>query len=490
MHDLIANNSLNLRREQVFQFDFLNDSFDQLPQSLRNIIANPQQRQHLIIYINPPYAEATNARTMTRTGENRPLVATDNATYRRYRERMGKASNELFAQFLIRAYKEIDGCIIANFSTLKVLTGPNFNVFRNEFKARLLSLFVMPANTFDNVKGKFPIGFHIWDTAKKEVFEQITADVYDKEGTLTGTKNIYGYVRRQNINNWLSRDNGNNDNNCIGTILYLGNDFQHNMYTYLSIGTSTSHYAFYFINETNLIVGCVYFAVRQCIEATWLNDRDQFLYPADSWRSDTEFQNDCLAYTLFHGQNRISSAAGVNHWLPFTEDEVGASERFDSHFMTDFIRGRRAATAPPQQQEGDLPLDDSSSPAIADAAATSPVATSPSAATAAATVAPAAATSPVAAPPQQPLVFSAEAQAVFAAGRALWQYYHKQRFANPNASFYDIRLHFQGSNDNGRMNNTSSDSDYNRRLAALRQAQAALAAKIARGVYRHAFLLP
>ena len=63
----------------------------------------------------------------------------------------------------------------------------------------------------------------------------------------------------------------------------------------------------------NLIEFCIYFSVRYCIEATWLNDRDQFLYPNDGWKNDLEFQSDCLTFTLFHGQNRVTSKDGTNH---------------------------------------------------------------------------------------------------------------------------------------------------------------------------------
>ena len=54
------------------------------------------------------------------------------------------------------------------------------------------------------------------------------------------------------------------------------------------------------------------------------------------------------------------------------------------------------------------------------------------------------------------LEFSDEAQAVFAAGRELWKYYHAQENINVSASFYDIRAHFQGRNPKGRMNRTET----------------------------------
>ncbi|MDR0411394.1 MAG: hypothetical protein LBH75_05425, partial [Treponema sp.] len=50
--------SLDLLAGHVFQFDFLNDGFDKLPVGLRKVIEDPEKRKKLIVYINPPYAEA------------------------------------------------------------------------------------------------------------------------------------------------------------------------------------------------------------------------------------------------------------------------------------------------------------------------------------------------------------------------------------------------------------------------------------------------
>jgi len=89
-------------------------------------------------------------------------------------------------------------------------------------------------------------------------------------------------------------------------------------------------------------------------------------------------------------------------------------------------------------------------------------------------------------------VFSAEAQAVMDAGRELWRYYHAQPNANPNASFYDIRLHFQGSTKDAkgkeRMNSDSSDEKYTELLANLRAAMKHLARHIEPKVYEYGFL--
>ncbi|MEZ4876487.1 MAG: hypothetical protein R2805_02880 [Flavobacterium sp.] len=75
MHERIDHGA-NLLKNNVFQFDFLNDDFSKLPDPLQSIINNPEKRKKLIIYINPPYAKTTSSKTITGTGENKSGVTT------------------------------------------------------------------------------------------------------------------------------------------------------------------------------------------------------------------------------------------------------------------------------------------------------------------------------------------------------------------------------------------------------------------------------
>ena len=454
MHDRIANGA-NLLDSHVFRFDFLNDTFDLLPDGLREIINSPERRRKLVIYINPPYAEATTAKTVTGTSKNKAGTAIGNRTHEKYKGIIGKAGNELFAQFLIRIYKEIPLCRIANFSTLKNLQSSNFSDFRKEFRAQLENFFAVPADTFDNVSGQFPISFQMWNTEQEEIFVEKTGTFYDKEGAFYKEKTIASLDHVKRINQWIKQFDRKSD--CIG---FMGNpspDFQHCSQLYIANKKGIEHFNFYHIVAENLLAGCIYLAVRFCIPANWDNDRDQFLYPNDGWASDTEFQNDCLVFTLFHGQNRISSSEGVNHWIPFSEEEVGAQDAFKSHFMYDFIRGKlpkAEATAESQLQFFNV---DTPRPHTG-----------------------------------EPLAFSPEATAAMDAGRALWQYYHRQPGALSDASLYDIRLHFQGvkTSKSGKtqMNTTSSDDTYTALIKDLRARVAALARKIEPKVYAYGFL--
>ena len=87
---------------------------------------------------------------------------------------------------------------------------------------------------------------------------------------------------------------------------------------------------------------------------------------------------------------------------------------------------------------------------------------------------------------------STEAMAVLDAGRELWHYYHLQSGANANASYYDIRLHFQGTKTTAQgkeqMNADSDDLVYTDLLSTLCTAMKTLAARIAPKVYEYGFL--
>jgi hypothetical protein len=443
MHERIKNGA-NLLEEHCFQFDFLNDEFDKLPKGLLDIIKNTPEK--LLVYINPPYAEAA------QYGNSKSGVSSTKV-YFQYKNIISFAVNELFTQFLTRIYKEVQRCKIANFATLKALCASNFAGFREMFSAKLEKLFIVPADTFDNVSGKFPIGFHIWDTDKKEKFEQITADVYNERGNLTGQKRVFSVNKGNVINDWLRKYYDKKD--IIGYLRFVGPDFQANSGVYFTSEPKESDIKesrIQIITKNNFMEMCIYFAVRKVIPADWLNDRDQFLYPNAKWEDNEEFQTNCLTYTLFHNSNNISSEHSTNHWIPFSEIDVNARNKFESNFMTDFIKGKLKL----EKAENKL-FETKKTERIS------------------------------------PLEFSAEAKAVFDAGRELWRYYHSfPSFGGAgvvvNASFYDIREYFQGRNNKGKMNSKSEDAKYNELIGNLREEMKGLAKKIEPKVYEYGFL--
>ena len=447
MKDRIRNGA-TLLESHVFQFDFLNDDFTKLPKGLHDIINDETKRKKMLIYINPPYAESGDSRQLSGTGKNKSEVSFTKIG-EKYKSKIKNASNELFVQFLTRIYCEIPNCKIANFSKLKNLQSSNFSYFRELYQAKLEKIFLVPSYTFDNVKGNFPVGFFVWNTEEKVKFKSIVADVFKEingEATFINNKTLHSFDNKKGkINEWLREYDEPLQYQSIGILVGDAPDFQHNRSICIQNEKGTGHYVYFSINSNNLIETCIYFAVRKVIPADWLNDRDQFLYPDNKWKKDLEFQNDCLAYTLFN--NNIQSKYGVNHWIPFTEHEINARDKFDSHFMIGFIDGKIIKNGYSnlfEQQEDKFWIKRE---------------------------------------------FSTEAQNVFEAGKNLWRYYHEQPKCNVNVSLYDIREYFQGRNENGKMNNKSSNETYNELIVKLRFALKILAKKIEPKVYEYRFLI-
>lgn len=290
--------------------------------------------------------------------------------------------------------------------------------------------------------------------------KSITLDIFNENGASLGKKRFYTTLdKHKSLNQWWVNFK-DSVNEMLGLISNYPSDFQNQQKVCL-LSKPLARYCLN-ITQSNLIPFSVYFSVRHCIPHTWINDRDQFLYPNDKWEKDTEFHSDCLAFMLFHGQHRITSKVGINHFIPFSEKEIGAQEAFESHFMQDFLQGKiKHDCATNKDSKQSLFGDDD-----------------------------------IAFIPTKPLTFSHEAQEVLDAGKELFRHYHAQvkedKDYNPNVALYDIKAHFQGFNDKGKMNppQKADDEIYKQKLGELNYALKALAKNIEVKVYEYGFLLP
>lgn len=360
-----------------FQYDYLNDDVDdfgqidyartnKVPEPLRQAIADAKARKKgvkkILVLMNPPYAEAANSLgSAGKTDVARSAVGAS-------MEDLGYASRELFVQFLTRIKRELPGATVAFFSTLKYVNAPNFERFREQWNSKYLGGFVVPGQAFDGLKGNFPIGFLVWDTGRREVLTQIWTKAIDEEGNPLGEKIFFNLPNEAFLSGWLPRLKTSTQNiplknavspqnshakvtswheGAIGYMLANANDLQHaSTLTALFSSICSQGNGFYVTKENIWKVGVV-FAVRRLIKPTWLNDRDQFLQPTGELSS--EFRSDCLIWMLFNGSNLSAGVNDlewngrkwplVNHFIPFTEAEVGANERFESEFMSTYLSG-------------------------------------------------------------------------------------------------------------------------------------------------------
>ena len=219
---------------------------------------------------------------------------------------------------------------------------------------------------------------------------------------------------------------------ALGSIICFGNDMQHAGTGTALLSSGYGNAGAFFVTPDNLWQAAIVFTVRMIFRHTWLNHNDQFLQPVKMLTS--EFKADCLIYMLFSGKNMSASADGlrwdnrdwslVNHFIPFTEKDVGASNRFESDFMVRYISN---------------------------------------------------------------IHFSNEAQTVLDEGRKLWRQYHATQFGRsirdefklnrPDVGWYQIRKALEANNQNEVVD-----------FASFKAAYAALSDKLRPQIYEFGFL--
>lgn len=367
---------------EIFQYDYLNDDVTdfgeidyelsgKVPMALRQAIADAREGKKgakpILVLINPPYGEAAN--TQGKAGKTG--IATTRVSHGM--SDLGYAARELFVQFMHRMMIELPDAKLAMFAKLKYVNAPNFDKFRERWTAKFLDGFVVPSKVFDGLKGNYPIGFLVWDMGTNSPSDAISTTVLDRDGNVIGEKAFFDIPNSRFLSDWIPRARKNNieavplinaftpiaktdhvrnrhwSDGAIAHFFCNGNDFQNagTMTAVFSSVHSIGHAGGYFVTPENLWRVATVFTVRRIMPQTWLNDRDQFLQPSQPL-SD-EFRSDCLVWMLFNGSNLTAGADGLrwndrdwsltNHFIPYTEAEVGAKARFESDFMVRHMQG-------------------------------------------------------------------------------------------------------------------------------------------------------
>ena len=338
----------------VFQYDYLNDDESKLPANLRADLKNPDIKW--IIFINPPYATASNfERDPNR--KNKDGVSMTAIQKLMTAEKLGAASRELFSQFIYRISRDFNGrqAWLGIFSKIKYINSNNDQKFRDKvFRYKFERGFVFNAQNFDGCTGKFPVGFLIWNLATKNLpieSQNICLDVYDSNVEKIAEKTFKPAHRDEFLSKWIERPprpikfppmssalkvaTENKDRrdkvseNFLAGFMCPGNDFVHQNYTAFLSGSYVGFGAMC-VTPENFEQCLIVHMVRRLPKATWLNDRDQFMQPTK--KLTPEFISDAVIWSLFAPSNQTASLRNVayegeiyrirNNFFPFTLSEV------------------------------------------------------------------------------------------------------------------------------------------------------------------------
>lgn len=334
----------NNKNSSKFVFDFLNDDINMVhSDSLscykidKNLLKALKTNKKILIFINPPFAEAGNDRSKGRkikTGASQTEIAKV-----MNEESLGKCSHQLYIQFLFRILKlkqifKLTDINIGLFSPTLLLTGPKFEKFReiflNDFSFE--KGFMFNASNFSNVSNQWEIGFSIWKSGESKNKENFKFKIKEisKEGTINviGEKEVYNVPKSKRASEWIKVRNKNEDRETITlksavnldeqivktskeALGYLIND-SNNVYAntkgvYLMSSKVTRHLKTTEINENNFDQCLSLFAARTLVKSNWLNQKDEYMIPNIQSTYYNQWIDDCTIYSIFENSSYQSS---------------------------------------------------------------------------------------------------------------------------------------------------------------------------------------
>lgn len=339
-----------------FQYDYLNDDADKLPENLRGDLANPDIKW--IIFINPPYATANNYER-DKTNVNKDGVSMTAIREQMTAENLGEVSRELFLQFIYRISKMFANrtAHLGIFSKLTYVNSNNDQPFRDKiFRYKFERGFILNSQNFQGCKAQFPVGFLIWNLNEHITLEsqEISLEIWEQYKNILvrpGVKTLRPARAENFLNKWIERPiatkkfppmsgalkiaSNNKDRRdrvsegFLASLMCKGNEFLNQNFTailsapYVSAGALS-------ITEKNFEQAMIVHMVRRLPKADWLNDRDQYMKPKKEL--SREFIGDSVVWSLFSPSNQTVSLRNVeyegetyqivNNFYPFELAEV------------------------------------------------------------------------------------------------------------------------------------------------------------------------
>ena len=325
----------------AFQFDFLNQGFDELPEEL---LKDLNSGRIFVFLLNPPFAAGTSGEAMHSGGVARKGINTTVKGCMKKRK-LGHACQNLDTQFLYQVTRLVRrfhlNAKLALFSKARWING-NVERFREDVWAGVFhadgkgSGFVFPAKHFHGTSGKWPVLFTLWETYCVDEyyrggFDHIMLDVVDGLPPVKVGRKLFGPVDGgQKLSRWVKRPKGTVitlpmkgalevfggkvrvdriSEGAVGYLVHTSNDvYQNNVCQLCS--AAYHHGDGWSITLDNFEHSMVCFAARKAVQQTWLNNQDEYTSPINP---PQEFINDCVIYGLFHGSNVTSSLDPIEY---------------------------------------------------------------------------------------------------------------------------------------------------------------------------------
>ena len=326
--------SKNYNKEATsFQFDFLNDSLDDLKVKAPGLIEAFELNKPICFFINPPYGTTTSFKGLATIGVSRTAISNHIKL------------KEFIAQFLYRIYLlqsqfNITNVKICIFHQPKWLCGQNYKNFRKVFfeKFEYLSGCMFRASEFANVSSSWGICFSIFNSCKssdssifKHTLIESTPDYSIKE---VGAKLLYNNDNHVfSVAKFVERNRKTNAN-VLAVLMCPGNDVQNNGATFINSNCSYNAGGSHFITESNYEDCVSVLAARNLISTNWVIDKDEYMQPNENAPEYKQYVKDAIVYTIFGNQKSYRGENGYNNeffWMS-KQEMLDLAEEYNNDY--------------------------------------------------------------------------------------------------------------------------------------------------------------
>ena len=326
--------SKNYNKEATsFQFDFLNDSLDDLKVKAPGLIETFELNKPICFFINPPYGTTTSFKGLATVGVSRTVISNHIKL------------KEFITQFLYRIYLlqsqfNITNVKICIFHNPKWLCGQNYKNFRKVFfeNFEYLSGCMFRASEFANVSSSWGICFSIFNSCKssdssifKHTLIESTPDYSIKE---VGTKLLYNNDNHVfSVAKFVERNRKTNAN-VLAVLMCPGNDVQNNGATFINSNCSYNAGGSHFITESNYEDCVSVLAARNLISTNWVIDKDEYMQPNENAPEYKQYIKDAVVYTIFGNQKSYRGENGYNNeffWMS-KQEMLDLAEKYNNDY--------------------------------------------------------------------------------------------------------------------------------------------------------------
>ena len=326
--------SKNYNKEATsFQFDFLNDSLDDLKVKAPGLIEAFELNKPICFFINPPYGTTTSFKGLATVGVSRTAISNHIKL------------KEFITQFLYRIYLlqsqfNITNVKICIFHQPKWLCGQNYKNFRKVFfeNFEYLSGCMFRASEFANVSSSWGICFSIFNSCKssdnsifKHTLIESTPDYSIRE---VGDKLLYNNDNHVfSVAKFVER-NRKTSANVLAVLMCPGNDVQNNGATFINSNCSYNAGGSHFITESNYEDCVSVLAARNLISTNWVIDKDEYMQPNENAPEYKQYIKDAVVYTIFGNQKSYRGENGYNNeffWMS-KQEMLDLAEKYNNDY--------------------------------------------------------------------------------------------------------------------------------------------------------------